>query len=57
MDIIERLRSVWPARFELQPKTSAERKNVIEIQMLKADSANEIERLRACSRRNRNLTG
>ena len=47
MDIIERLQSVWPARFELQPKTPAERKNVIEIQTLKADAANEIKRLRA----------
>lgn len=45
-DILKRLRTVWPADFELQPKTAAERKNVIEIQRLKADAADEIDRLR-----------
>lgn len=46
IDILERLDTTWPADFELQPKTSAERKNVIEMQRLKADAADEIARLR-----------
>ena len=44
--IIEQLRTEWPAYFSLQPKTAQERKNVIKIQRLKRDAANEIERLR-----------
>lgn len=45
-DILERLDTVWPADFELQPKTTAERYNVISIQRLKGDAADEIQRLR-----------
>lgn len=45
-DILARLCTIWSAEFELQPKTAAERRNVIEIQRLKADAADEIQRLR-----------
>jgi hypothetical protein len=42
--LVERLRTVWPD-WSLRPTTSEDRKCVIEIQRLKADAADEIERL------------
>lgn len=45
-DILERLDTRWPAEYALQPTTTAARKDVIEIQRLKADARDEIKRLR-----------
>jgi len=45
MTLLERLKSEWPANFQLQPINAEERRNVIEIQALKKGAALEIERL------------
>lgn len=45
MTLLSRLKSEWPAHFQLQPINAEERKNVIEIQALKKEAALEIERL------------
>lgn len=45
MELIDELKSAWPARFALQPKNQRERHDVIEIQTMKKEAAMEIERL------------
>lgn len=46
-ELIDELKSEWPARFSLQPITKQERLEVMAIQSLKKSAANEILRLRA----------
>jgi hypothetical protein len=46
MDIVLRLQSTWNREFALQPKNTAQRMVVVEIQALKKEAADEISRLR-----------
>ena len=45
MKLLNELNAEWPAVFALQPKTTQERQEIIEVQKLKKSAAKEIERL------------